>query len=98
MVMTDQTAKDIFHAIRSEMDRASKVWPNWPNDPMHAMGVLTEELGEMQREANMLCYEPHKASKAALMNEAIQLGAMVFRFIASIESYQFEPGESHRQD
>lgn len=86
-----------FADVLREASRARTKFPTWPTDPLHAVAVLQEEVGELQRAVLQCCYEPEKATREDAMTEAIQVGAMVFRFLDSLYEYQFLPGDQHRQ-
>ena len=83
--------------ILAEFERAVVKFPTWPTDPLHAVAVLGEEFGELTQEALQLTYEPHKTTREAFRKEAIQTAAMALRFVVSLDSYQFSPGEQHKQ-
>ena len=84
-------------AILAEEQRSVRKFPTWPSDPLHAMGVVHEEVGELAKEVLQLVYEPHKTTGAAVAAEAMQAAAMLIRFARSLERYDFEPGPQHRQ-
>ena len=69
----------VFREVLDEAARASKKFPSWPTDPLHALAVLGEEFGELTKEALQLTYEPHKTTKENFRKEAIQCAAMAFR-------------------
>jgi hypothetical protein len=97
------SALRIHLEISEELEKAVAKWPNWPNDPLHAIAVIGEEFGEMTKESLDLVYagfdqEETKQAKQRLRKEAIQTAAMLYRFIASIESYEYEPSENHSQE
>lgn len=83
--------------IEAELVRATAQFPTWPSDPVHAAAVVGEEMGELTREVLQLTYEPHKSSLEAVRKEAVQLGAMAYRFLRSMDVYDFKPGEQHQQ-
>jgi len=80
-----------------EVVRATQKFPTWPTDPLHALAVLQEEVGELTKEVVQLTYEPHKSSIAAVRVEAIQTAAMALRFLMSIDRYEFLAGQHHSQ-
>lgn len=90
-------AEAIFLEIVMELNKARAKFPTWPTDALHAFGVVNEEAGELQKEVMQMTYEPHKTDLEAVRKEAIQLAAMAFRFIASIDRYTFTPAENHEQ-
>ncbi len=81
----------------AELSRALVKFPTWPTDPMHALAVLQEEVGELTKEVVQLTYEPHKSNLEAVRKEAAQTAAMALRFLASIDDYEFTPGAQHAQ-
>lgn len=88
---------DSIHIIKKELDRAKAKFPTWPTDPLHALAVVQEEVGELQKEVLQLCYEPNKADFEAVKKEAIQAAAMAIRFVESLHRYEFNPGIQHPQ-
>jgi hypothetical protein len=80
-----------------ELERAMKKFPTWPDDPLHAVGVLNEEVGELNKAVLQQMYEPHKNAPGAVRSEAVQAAAMALRFIASIDRYDWTPGSQHEQ-
>ena len=84
-------------AIFAEVEKATAKFPTWPTDPLHALSVLGEEFGELTKEVVQLVYEPHKSSKEAVRDEAIQTAAMAIRFVLSLDSYEYQRGEQHLQ-
>ena len=81
----------------NEALRASDRWPKWPTDPVHALAVLQEEVGELTREVMIAIYEAPKGSADAIHDEAVQVAAMALRFIASLDRYKYEPANNHYQ-
>lgn len=96
-----RSADDWEARIQAELARAKRKFPNWPTDPVHAAAIVSEEAGELTRAVNEACYEPHKTDPArpldAVITEAIQLGAMVRRFLESAGHYVVAPGPQHDQ-
>lgn len=87
----------IINEIVMELERATVKFPTWPTDPLHALGVLHEEVGELSKEVLQLVYEPHKSNKEEVRKEAIQAAAMAIRFAMSLDSYKYNPGSMHKQ-
>lgn len=82
----------IVNEVLTELARALDKFPTWPLDPVHALAVVAEELGETQKEVLQLTYEPGKTTVKALRKEAIQTAAMSLRFLIGLErGYQFVP-------
>lgn len=84
-------------AALHELERATKKFPTWPSDPLHAIAVIGEEFGELTQAVLQETYEPEKAKSGAVYSEAVQTAAMVIRFLSSIDRYQFAKGDQHSQ-
>lgn len=89
----------VMAAIRNEIDRAVRKFPTWPTDPLHALAVLGEEYGELNKAVLQLTYEPHKdgSSLNEVRKEAIQTAAMALRFVMSLDKYQYGGCKQHHQ-
>lgn len=83
--------------VFAEIERAMRKFPKWPTDPIHAASVVMEEAGELVKAVNESVYEPHKGSRPNVRTEAIQTAAMCFRFLASIDRYEYFHSEQHEQ-
>jgi len=83
--------------ILAELERATRKFPTWPTDPLHALAVLGEEFGETTKAMLQLTYEPHKTSAAEVRTEAFQTAAMALRLAMSLDRYEYRPGEQHSQ-
>ena len=88
---------DYLVPVLGEIERAVKKFPTWPTDPLHALAVLGEEFGELTQAALQYTYEPHKSTREDVKTEATQVAAMALRFLASLDHYDFIPGQQHRQ-
>lgn len=84
--------------VLAEVERATRKFPTWPTDPLHALAVLGEEFGELTKDMLQLTYEPHKTSMSNVRTEALQTAAMALRLIMSLERYEYQPSVQHRQD
>lgn len=84
-------------AILAEVERATKKFPTWPTDPLHAIAVLGEEFGELTKNVLQYTYEPHKTNLEEIRTEAIQTAAMALRFAMSLETYRYARCEQHKQ-
>lgn len=89
--------QDVMLAVLSEVEAAISKFPTWPNDPLHAVGVLNEECGELNKAVLQHVYEPHKNHPGDVRKEAIQTAAMALRFIAGLPYYVPAPGAQFRQ-
>ncbi|MEW7986626.1 MAG: hypothetical protein AB2799_12605 [Candidatus Thiodiazotropha sp.] len=96
---TMDAMESTIDAVREEMDKAVRKFPTWPTDPLHALAVLGEEYGELNKAMLQLMYEPHKegTSPQHVKTEAIQTAAMSLRLAMSLDRYQYGPGEQHKQ-
>jgi hypothetical protein len=85
--------------VLQEVDAALEKFPTWPTDPLHALAVLGEEVGELNKAVLQTVYEPHKSPSGvvAVKREAVQVAAMALRFLASIEAYEFSECKQHGQ-
>lgn len=83
--------------VLDELDRAMTKFPTWPNDPLHALAILGEEFGELNKALLQLMYEPHKGSPSEARAEAIQTAAMALRLLISLDRYEYRRGAQHAQ-
>lgn len=88
-----QAARDVL----AELERATRKFPTWPTDPLHALAVLGEEFGELTKDMLQLTYEPHKTNAANVRTEALQTAAMALRLFMSLDRYEYRPGVQHSQ-
>lgn len=89
---------EVLQEVRQEIQAAMAKFPQWPTDPLHAIAVLGEEYGELQKAVLQTIYEPHKSDVADVRKEAIQTAAMALRFCMSLEHYQYLRCEQHTQN
>lgn len=69
-----------------ELERAIAKYPVWPEDPLHALTIVTEEHGELAQKLLQRAYEPDKrVTDAQVFEEARQLAAMALRMLAHLE-------------
>ena len=68
--------------IFSEVERAEKLHPDWPTNPIHQAAIVTEEAGELLQAS--LNHNEHKGSKKEMITEAIHTTASVIRFLKNI--------------
>lgn len=69
--------------IFSEVERAEKLHPDWPTNPIHQAAIVTEEVGELLQAS--LNHNERKGPKKAMITEAIHTAATVIRFLKNIE-------------
>jgi hypothetical protein len=88
---------DDWQLVMDEVGRATRKFPTWPTDPLHAVAVLGEEFGELTKAVLQTVYEPHKVQEGELRTEAVQTAAMALRFLTSMGRYEFAPCGQHVQ-
>lgn len=91
------TFTQIVDEVAIEMSKAVTKFPKWPTDPLHAIAILGEEYGELNKAVLQNTYEPHKTSVDEIRMEAIQTAAMAIRFLMSLETYKYNEAEQHKQ-
>lgn len=91
-------AGSVSAEVVAEVERATRKFPSWPTDPLHALAVLGEEYGELTKEIVQLVYEPHKSSAEAVRREALQTAAMALRLLMSLDRYDYSRGPQHSQN
>jgi len=89
---------DVYKEIIAEVECATKKFPSWPNDPLHALAVLGEEYGELNKAMLQLTYEPHKTNLDEVRIEAIQTAAMAIRLAMSLNHYEYKRCQQHSQE
>lgn len=89
--------KETIREIEQEVDRAMRKFPTWPTDPIHALAVLQEEVGELAKEVLQRVYEPTKTTPEIIREEAIQTAAMALRFVISLDQYEYRKARQHSQ-
>lgn len=89
----------IIDDIQKEVKRAKKKFPAWPSDPLHAIAVVNEEVGELNQAILQAVYEPQKSDIGDVRNEAIQSVCTLLRFLESLDKckYNFEGSRQHLQ-
>lgn len=65
--------------VSEEMARASKKFPAWPDDPIHAAAIVCEEAGELIRACLRMRYEGGPV--ADVLTEALHTAATAARFL-----------------
>lgn len=91
------TFTQIVDEVAIEMSKAVTKFPKWPTDPLHAIAILGEEYGELNKAVLQNTYEPHKTSVDEIRMEAIQTATMAIRFLMSLETYKYNEAEQHKQ-
>lgn len=83
----------VIEPVLRELERAEMLHPHWPADPIHALSIVTEEVGEAVREANDLVYAPEGPGRGAherLRIELVQSAAMCLRALIHLDGHSIE--------
>lgn len=88
----------VLSEITEELINAVVKFPEYPTDPLHALAILGEEYGEINKAVLQSTYEPHKTNLEEVKMEAIQTAAMAIRFIMSLEEFNYEQSIQHKQE
>lgn len=83
------TRDDAITAVFAELQRAEHKFPGFPTDPIHAVAVIAEELGELQQACLQWTYED--GDMAAIKKEGVQTTAMALRFLFHLELLERRP-------
>jgi len=75
------TESEIILSALTELERARRLYPEWPADLVHAAAVVSEEVGEVTKGCNDL-YWHQRGTVDDIRTEAIQAIAMLLRFLA----------------
>lgn len=78
----------VLAQIFSEIDRAEKLHPDWPTDPIHQAAIVSEESGELLQAS--LNRDEQKGTKRQMIIEATHTAATAIRLLKNIE----ETGEN----
>ena len=81
---------DLFQPLFVEFCRAVVKHPKWPTDAIHASAILNEEAGELTQVA--IDFHFSGDGREHMREEAIQVGAMVLRFLMNLDGYKPEGG------
>ena len=78
---------DIIIEVLDEVKRAEALYSWWPDDPLHAVCIVSEECGELVRACNRYFFgETYNEDEMKV--EAIQTAAMAIRFLKGIGEKQ----------
>ncbi len=69
----------VIELVFDELRRAEQKFPGFPDDPVHAAGIIGEESGELMQAA--LDYYYGRGTLEQMRAEAVQTAAMAFRFL-----------------
>ena len=101
MKVSTRTLKTV-NMVLKELKTAREKFSTWPTDPMHSLGVLNEEVGELNKAVLQAVYDAseydqHRASDLlqSVEDEAVQVAAMAIRFIENLNKYQYVRSDMH---
>lgn len=89
--------EEALFLVREEVGKATNKFPTWPTDPLHAVTVVNEEVGELNKAVLQCTYEPGKSTTNDVRMEAIQAAAMSIRFLLSLDEYKYRERDQHSQ-
>lgn len=89
--------EEVLELVKAELESAVAKFPTWPTDPIHALAVLGEEFGELDKAVLQSIYEPEKSNPDDVLEEAIQTAAMAIRFLISLDRYEYRRQDQHVQ-
>lgn len=86
----EQTTTRHHQRVAAELKAAIEKFPKWANDMYHALAVIGEEYGELQKAVVQYNYEPEKkVTIEDIRSEAIQTICMLHRFLNSLDHDQY---------
>ena len=78
----------IIGLVMTEIDRAEKLHPVWPTDPVKAAAIPVEEAGELLKAAND--HGEKRTSPREMIAEAVHTAASAIRFLKNMEEQNNE--------
>lgn len=78
--MNEQKVIDL---IMDEVRRAARKHPHWPDDPIHAAAIVSEESGELIQASLQYHYE--SGTRDEVQKEAIQTAATCVRLLLNLK-------------
>jgi len=84
----DKELVECIYKILNEYDRAKEKHPDWPTNVVYRASIVSEEVGELVREANLYAMEGTQNRKD-ILKEAIHTAATALRFIREFETISF---------
>lgn len=88
---------ETFEAVEQELKKATEKFPQWPDQGLHALAILGEEFGELNKAMLQMTYEPNLVTPEHVKKEAIQTAAMAIRLIMSLPEYEYRKCSQHYQ-
>lgn len=79
--------KQAVTMLLTELDKAERKFPTWPDDLVHRAAIVAEEAGELVRASLQNQYEGDRLQE--LKKEATQTGAVALRFLTKLPARAF---------
>ena len=80
----------LVHEILVELKRAEKIHPVWPDDPIYAAAIISEEAGEVVKAVNNAVTGKKDGKDSDYRTEAIQCAAMCIRFLKNLDNFNWD--------
>lgn len=88
----DHRTTQVIQGILDEHRKACAKFPNWQTDPIHALAVIQEELGELTQAILDTVYGGSHGGVDNIRSEAQQAGVMIIRFLENMDKYKYTQG------
>jgi NTP pyrophosphatase (non-canonical NTP hydrolase) len=98
MRQIDRRLQSVLDDVLREHAAALRKFPSWPTDPLHAVAVVQEEVGELTQAVLQTIYEPAKSNPSHVAKEAVQAAAMALRFLVGLNHYEYVRADEHDQE
>jgi len=79
---------NILARISAALDQAKRKHPAWSDDPLHAVSILTEEVGELAQAINDFYHDDGSAER--ILDESAQVAAVVIRIMQNLPRFKRE--------
>lgn len=72
---------EFWQDVRQELDRARTKFDWWPQNPVEAAAIASEEMGEVVKAVNNYYHQHGDDTPDDIYKEAVQAAAMLVRFV-----------------
>ena len=72
-------------AIVSELEQVERDYPEWPENEVDAAKIISDKAARLLSASNTHCRK-EQSDNNRILNEAVQTGAMVLRFLLGMEN------------
>jgi len=87
----------ILADVVEEIEAAEAKFPQWPIDPVHAVAIINEEVGELTKAVFQASYDPISIDQLIeIEEEALQVAAAALMFLKHTNKYEYKPCEQTR--